>query len=44
MSSKLAIRVLAGELPFDGSLLLVPVELPSVNFGAQQFAVADSAV
>ena len=44
MSSELAIRVLSSELPFDGSLLLVAVELPGVNSVAQQFTVADPAV
>ena len=44
MSSKLAICVLLSELPFDGSLLLVPVDPPGVNFAAQQFTVADAAI
>lgn len=35
--------MLSIELPFDGSLRLMPVELPGVNFAAQQFTVTDSA-
>lgn len=44
MSARLSIRILPGELPLDGSLLLVARLLPSVDLAAQELPTGDAPI